>query len=111
MDKRQQKTRATIIKAFNQLLISHNYNSITVQQIIDQANIGRSTFYAHFETKDMLLLSICADIFAHIFSTKSPQQSTIDPMIAPKLYLQQLLAHILFHLKASHIDINVIKLR
>ena len=70
MDRRQRKTREAIFHAFTELLSKKDYNSITVGEIIDRADIGRATFYAHFETKDFLLKALCEELFCHIFDTE-----------------------------------------
>ena len=54
-DRRSQRTRLALINALIELLGSRHYDQITIQDIVDTANVGRSTFYAHFEDKDHLL--------------------------------------------------------
>ena len=67
MDRRQRKTRESIYNAFITLLSKKHYNQITVEQILEIANVGRATFYAHFETKDFLLKNLCEELFCHVF--------------------------------------------
>ena len=67
MDRRQKKTREAIFNAFTELLSKKHYNQITVGEIIEKADVGRATFYAHFETKDFLLKALCEELFCHIF--------------------------------------------
>lgn len=98
MDRRMQKTRAAIFDAFNRLLSKKNYSKITIQEIIDEANIGRSTFYAHFETKDDLLKEMCEKLFNHIFSDNLQAEETHDFSLS-KGQSNTSLTHILYHLK------------
>lgn len=67
MDRRQRKTREAIFAAFADLLSEKDLGQITVGQIIERADVGRATFYAHFETKDFLLKELCEELFCHIF--------------------------------------------
>ncbi len=97
MDRRQQKTRAAIFQAFGNLLTKKNFSKITVQEIIDEANIGRTTFYDHFETKDYLLKEMCADLFTHIFSDKLSAESTHDFSFTTG-EPRAMVTHILYHL-------------
>ena len=100
MDRRQKKTRQAIFTAFRELLEKNRYENITVQDIIDKADVGRSTFYAHFETKDALLKAICSDIFEHIF------KGEICDYPGKTQNLQEKLAHILWHLSNHKKDIR-----
>lgn len=69
MDRRQRKTRTAIFQAFEELLRTKRAEQITVGEIIALADVGRATFYAHFETKDALLEALCEELFCHIFDS------------------------------------------
>lgn len=69
MDRRQKKTREAIFAAFGELLAKKDFNKITVAEIIERADVGRATFYAHFETKDSLMQALCDELFCHIFDS------------------------------------------
>ena len=56
-DRRVQRTEELLRKALFSLIREHGFEALTVQDIIDRANIGRATFYAHFDNKEDLLLS------------------------------------------------------
>lgn len=98
MDRRQQKTRQAIFSAFGNLLEKKSFRNITVQEIIDEANVGRSTFYAHFETKDDLLKAMCTDIFHHVFSDNLTQESNHDFSNA-EYGFEKRITHMLYHLQ------------
>lgn len=98
MDRRQARTRAAIIDAFVTLLKKNSYEKISVKEIIDEANVGRSTFYSHFETKDDLARQICNDLFEHIFSHVIPPCSTHNFSEVPQS-AETRITHILYHLR------------
>jgi AcrR family transcriptional regulator len=57
VDRRISRTRKLMNEALLALIVEKGYEAVTVQDILDRADIGRSTFYAHYRDKDDLLLS------------------------------------------------------
>ena len=102
MDRRQQKTRSAIYDALTKLLTKRRFEDITVQEIIDEANIGRSTFYSHFETKDQLLEKMCNEMFSHVFSDSLMPEGSHD-FSGNHADIRALLEHILWHI-SDHKD-------
>lgn len=107
MDRRQRKSRSAIFKAFCGLLSEKNYNKITVEDIISRADIGRTTFYSHFETKDFLLKEFCGELFEHIFDAEkgsgSAHSHIFDCENSDSVFL-----HLLQHLEKN--DNNILEL-
>lgn len=55
-DRRVQRTRQALHEALVDLILEKGFEKVTVQDIIDRANVGRSTFYLHYrDTEDLLL--------------------------------------------------------
>jgi len=88
-DRRITKTRKAIYTAFLQLLNQKDYESITVQEIIDLADVGRSTFYSHYESKELLLDELCRYLFHHLFEREE------------NITTEDYLAHIFSHFKKN----------
>ncbi len=61
-DRRVQRTRHLLQEAMIAMIIEKGYEATTVQDIIDRANVGRATFYAHFADKETLLHSRLEDL-------------------------------------------------
>lgn len=56
-DRRIKRTRSLLRDALASLIRDKPYDAIVVKEILDRANVGKSTFYTHFEDKDDLLVS------------------------------------------------------
>ena len=61
-DRRVQKTQALLHGALASLIHEKSYDAVVVKEILARANVGRSTFYAHFRDKDELLESALREV-------------------------------------------------
>jgi AcrR family transcriptional regulator len=76
LDRRIQKTRKLLVDSLLDLILEKGYDDVTIQDIIDRANVGRSTFYAHFENKEQLLIG--NDKFKELLSQSLEKSSNAE---------------------------------
>ncbi len=99
MDKREEKTLYKIHNSFVKLINEKDYNEITIQDILDDSKVSRSTFYAHYKTKDELLLSVSNHIFEHVFSKTLEEEKTHDYSKDTFYDYRHLIEHLFYHVK------------
>lgn len=63
MDPRVQRSTYALGHALIELIQERHFDAITVQQILDRAEVGRSTFYAHYRNKEDVLHSSYERLF------------------------------------------------
>ena len=76
-ERRIERTREAIFGAFRDLVLTRGYEKTTVFEVIDRANVGRSTFYEHFENKEQLLGESLAPLLRAL-GTVDDSQSSVD---------------------------------
>ena len=59
LDRRTQRTRQNLTHAMVELIQEKRFDDITVQDVIDRADVGRATFYSHFTGKEDLFQKNC----------------------------------------------------
>src|SRR2546430_13862143 len=57
VDRRIRRTRDRLGDALLELVKEKGFDAVTVQEVLDRAQVGRSTFYAHYRDKDDLFFS------------------------------------------------------
>lgn len=62
VDRRVRRTRQAILSAFNNLVFTREFDDIRIPDILEAADVARSTFYQYFRSKDDLLCAAMAPI-------------------------------------------------
>jgi AcrR family transcriptional regulator len=61
-DRRVQRTRQVLRQALIDLILEQGYDAVSIQDITDRADVGRATFYLHYNDKEDLLLEVTESI-------------------------------------------------
>src|SRR5688500_7149656 len=89
-DRRVQRTRELLQKALIELISERGHDAIRIQDIVDRANVGRTTFYLHYSSKEELFMSCHEAVFRSFhFGPLHPfsREELLSPEAPPELTL------------------------
>ena len=119
LDRRSARSKRLIIDALRELILEKEYDDITVSDIVDRADIGRATFYAHFEDKEdlgrflfgLLIGQIEAELGHYIAKNQTDSNLYQDLVPSYALFKVAEQKHAWFKKNAPHPDIGLIMLQ
>jgi len=77
------------------LVKEKGFESLSVQEIANRANVGRTTFYAHFDDKEELLLAGFDDLHEHLRRRHGGASArSLDRSVGPFDFSQALFEHV-----------------
>ena len=91
VDARVRKTRDALGDALVALMQERRFESITVQDVLDRANVGRSTFYSHYSDKDDLLMSDADEFFEAMSLSLSAHGDTSERVFPVREFFNHLI--------------------
>jgi len=98
IDRRVQRTRTALYDALVRLIRRMDYDAIRVEDLLAEADVGRSTFYAHFTSKDDLLAKSLERLKAELVAVAEAQQAaSADPDSIAREVSRALFLHIDAH--------------
>ena len=91
-DRRSHRTRRSLSEALVSLIKEKRFDDITVQNVIDRAEVGRSTFYSHFRDKEDLFQrdwERFLDMFAQHVDWQKAKHGSFVPVASLVQHLQE----------------------
>lgn len=81
-DRRVLRTQRALVQSLVELVLEKSYRRITIQDLLDRADVGRSTFYAHYRGKDDLLLRSFEHMLEQMLQAleRSPAPARVAPV-------------------------------
>ncbi len=80
-----ERSKQALTTALLELLRQQSYQSITIQDIAGRANIGRSTFYRHFQSKADVLVEMHKEFFKSFALGILPANNALSHQPSPGL--------------------------
>ncbi len=71
-DRRVRRTRAALAQALLDLAAERPFDTLTVRELVDRADIGYATFFRHYASKEALLLDVFGGIVGELADLLQP---------------------------------------
>ncbi len=115
LDRRSRRTRHALQAALISLILEKGYDSVTIEEVTERADLGRTTFYLHFRDKEELLMhaidTICDDfIQQHEALLAMVNTSNTDEHTFQENIDERILYHIFTHAR-ENADLYKVMLR
>ncbi len=94
-DLRVRKTRRSLQQALIRLILRKGYDSISIQDIADEAETARITFYRHYHDKEALLTDCLNDLYEDL--TRRTERLTPQMLVNDQSPLHTFYVHIVEH--------------
>ena len=104
-DRRTLRTRQLLTDALGELVRTKRYETITVQEIADRANVGRSTFYAHFTDKDDLVADSVHRMVSGLETGEPNARNTLSPSLGLFHHVEAFSEHYLMMARGRHLTL------
>jgi AcrR family transcriptional regulator len=78
-DRRVLRTRRSLKDALLTLILEEGYDSVTIEEITERADLGRTTFYLHYKDKEELLLESISELVDDL--VEQTRESTVEPIL------------------------------
>ncbi len=115
MDRRVRRTRRALQEALIHLILEEGYDSVTIEEITDRADLGRTTFYLHFKDKEALLMeaidTICEDFIEEHSTLLEAIDGTENTLKKIRNNLDDRILHHIFAYARQHADLYKVMLR
>lgn len=109
LDRRQQRTRHALLRAFRDLILQRRYDDFGVADVAARAQVSRSTLYQHFAGKDALLAASIAVPFAGLAATLGEEDNSRELVtLLDHFWSNRALARVLFSGAARHKTVAVL---
>jgi AcrR family transcriptional regulator len=96
IDRRVQRTRRLLQTSILELVVEKEFEGITIEEITERVNLGRTTFYLHYKDKKALLLDSLTDILDALFeriytedNLKLWEEQGVDPRRMVFVYVSE----------------------